>query len=116
MTPRIALALLIGAVALAPGLSRAGQEGHSLEQLAIEMAQTPEQHAAVARHYRAKAEDARAEARRHESMARTYAGGKLVQRQRMRQHYQKLAEQYTGMAQEFEALAKLHEDEASRAK
>ncbi len=119
MMTRIAVGLLFGALALSPGLALAEEGTHSLEQVVVEMANTPDEHAALARHYRAKAEDALAEARRHENMGSTYGrrGGKTtgMQRQRMKQHCQNISEKYTGMAEEYQALAKLHEEEAKAA-
>lgn len=114
MMTRIAMALLIGAVALAPGLAMA-EEGTSLEQAAVEMADTPEEHAALARHYRAKAEEARAEMRRHDRMGRVYTGGKSQHRNLMRTHCRNISERYSNVAEEYEALAKLHEGEAKQA-
>ena len=62
-------ALLAGALFLQPGLA-AADDSHSLEQLVIEMAKTPADHSALAKHYQAKAADARAEAAEHEAMAK----------------------------------------------
>jgi hypothetical protein len=112
MMTRIAVGLLFGALALSPGLALAEEGTHSLEQVVVEMANTPEEHAALARHYHAKAEEARAEMRRHERMGRSYGGGKITQKQRMKRHCQNISEKYSGMAEDYEALAKLHEEEA----
>ena len=111
MTTRIAMALLLGALTLAPGLATA-EDTHSLEQLVVEMANTPAEHAALANHYRAKAEDARAEMRSHESMGRSYAAGKLADRIQMQGHCKKLSEQYGALASEYDALAKSHDAQA----
>jgi len=54
---RIALALLAGAMSLSPELALADEGDHSLEEIVVEMAHTKGEHAALARHYRAKAED-----------------------------------------------------------
>jgi hypothetical protein len=112
---RIGLALLLGTLAFSPLAGFAGDQEHSLEQLVVEMANTPSEHAALAAHFRAKAESARAQARRHESMASAYTGGKLMQREAMKSHCQKISSSYKTMADEYEALAKLHDD-ASKAK
>ncbi len=112
---RIAMALLVGALAFSPGVALASEGDHSLEQLAVEMANTADQHAALARYYRAKAEDSLAEARAHADMGSSYSRGKLTQRQRMKSHCQKLSEKQAEIAEEYQALAKLHE-EASKAK
>ena len=112
---RIAVALFLGALALSPGLA-AAKEGHSLEQLVVEMAHTPADHAALATHYRAKAAAEQAEAKRHESMARTYTGGKFFERSGMQAHCKKIAASHAAIAAEYEALAKLHDEEAKKAK
>ena len=114
MVTRTATALLLGAVLLSPGLA-AGQEAHSLEQIVVEMAKTPADHAALAAHYRAQAEEARADMRRHESMGRAYMRGSK-QRTGASSHCKRLAERYGAMAGEYDELAKLHEEEASKAR
>ena len=114
MMKAIATVLLLGTMTLWAGPVRADSDGHSLEQLVVEMATTPGQHAALGRHFRAKAEEARAGRERHERMARTYSGGKHVQRSRMKQHCQKISDQYDAMAQEYDSLAELHEAEAKK--
>ncbi len=116
MTGRIAVTLLLGALALSPGLAAAGEGAHSLEQLVVEMAHSPADHAALAAHYRAKAAAAKAEAKRHESMGRTYSGGKFFQRSAMQAHCKKIAASNTAAAAEYEALATLHEEEAKKTK
>ncbi|HEU4428737.1 MAG TPA: hypothetical protein VFT98_08285 [Myxococcota bacterium] len=115
MRSKIGAALVIGALALSPSLALAGDEGHSLEQLVVEMADTPAEHAALATHYRAKAAEARAAAARHESMGRVYTGGKMMQREQMKAHCRKLAEENTAIAAEYEELAKVHEAESKKA-
>ena len=108
MTKLTATALLAGALLIQPGLAAAA-ESHSLEQLVIEMANTPAEHAALAKHYRAQAADARAAAAEHESMAKAYGAGKLSQRAQMEEHCKKLSAQYTALATQYEDLAKLEE-------
>ena len=110
---RTAVALLLGLLGLTPVLA-AGDEGRSLEQIVVEMARTPTDHAALAAHYHEKSEQARAEMRRHDSMRRVYRGGK--QRSgAASQHCKNLSERYGEMASDYEALAKLHEAEAKKA-
>lgn len=118
MKTRIAVALAAAAMALSPAVSLADDAGSSLEQLAVEMAKTPDQHAALARYYREKAEEARSEAARHESMAKTYAGGggKASQRQSMKRHCDEIAMKYTEIAKDYDALAKDQDEEAKTAK
>lgn len=108
MYSRVATAFLLGALALAPGSSWAEDAATTLEQLVVEMAHTPEQHSALAEHYRAKASEARASAERHQSMGRSYGSGKLGTRGASL-HCKRLSEQNTAMAAEFEELAKLHD-------
>ena len=114
MRNRIAGALLVGALALSPGFAFAEESGVSIEQLLVDMADTPADHAALAKYFRGKAADERAAAGRHQAMGRSYGGSKMVQRQQMEDHCKKISEQNTAMAAEYEALAKIHE-EASKA-
>jgi hypothetical protein len=114
MTARFAPALLLGALVLSPGWARAGEEAPSLEQLVVETADTREEHAALARYYHGKADHARAEASRHQSMGRAYVGGKSTQGRQFQNHCRKLSEELEAMAREYEAMAKLHEAEAKQ--
>jgi len=111
---KIAMGLLFGVLALSPGVSLADEGNQSLEQLVVEMATTPEEHAALARYYHAKAEEARAEMRSHEGMGRSYGGGKIIQKQQMKRHCQNISEKYSVIAKDYDALAKLHEEEAKK--
>ena len=115
MSRSLAVALLLGALALAPGFAGAQQEGGGLEELVVEMAHTKAEHQALAKYYTAKAADARELAARHEAMARAYLGGKGMNKQAMGGHCKRIAEQQQAMAKEYDALAKLHEDEAKKA-
>lgn len=115
MHSRIATAFLFGALALVPGFASAEDASTSLEQLVVEMAHTPAEHAAIAGHYRAKASEAREAAARHQAMGRAYGSGKLGTRGAS-VHCKKLAEQNTAMAADFEELAKLHDAEAREAR
>lgn len=122
MNIRIAALLALGALVFAPRLTLA-DESHSLEQVMVEMAKTPAEHQALAEHYRSKAADARADAKEHETMARTYipsgqqkmSWGTIQQRQKMADHCKKLQQQDESIAQEYDALAKLHDEEAKKA-
>lgn len=113
MRKTITAALLFGALALSPGVSVAEESGHSLEEVVVEMADTPAEHAALARHYRAKAEETRAEAKRHDGMGRAYGAGKFTQRQTMKKHCTNISKNLAGVAAEYEALAKVHEEAAN---
>jgi hypothetical protein len=110
----ILTASLLAGLVLVPG-ALVADEQKSLEQLVVEMADTPADHAAVAAHFRAKAADARAAAQRHKSMARAYGGGKLNTRLQMRGHCDRLSEENEAIAVEYEALAKLHDELAKPA-
>jgi len=105
-TLTIAVALLAASVA-APSISQAQQ--HDIEHLVIEMANTPQEHQAVAEHFRMKAQEAREDARRHQAMGRIYAGQRGSTPQQGRQHCENLARQYESIAGEYDELAKLHD-------
>ena len=113
MSTRIAMALLVGAGLLVPGLAATVEGSRSLEEMAVESATTPSDHNALAAHYREHASQARAEAARHRSMARAYTRGKQGTRAAS-QHCKRLTEHYDAMAMEYEELAKLHETEAKK--
>jgi hypothetical protein len=89
-------------------------EEHSLEQLVIEMASTAAEHNAVSHHYSAQAETARADARRHEQLARTYAGGGRAAQPQMQRHCEQLAKKFDEIAAEYDELARLHGEEARK--
>lgn len=114
MRSKFTVAVLLGALALAPSLTLADEGAHSLEQLVVESADSPADHAALATHFRAKAASARAEANRHESMGRAYTGGKMMERTQMQSHCKKIAANYGALAAEYDELAKLHEAEAKK--
>ena len=118
MKTRIGTALLLGAALslyLIPALAAAGED-HAIEHLVIQTANTPEQHEALAKHFHAKAEDARAEAKSHEEMAKVYRLGphKGTETAQMQRHCKKLAELANAEATEYEALAKGHEEAAKK--
>lgn len=107
-------AALAALLLVTPGLATADDGEHSLEQLVVEMAESPSQHAALAAHYRSKAEAARSEGQRHERMGKSYMRGKATERSAMRQHCRDIAKQQKSLAAEYDALAKLHEDESKK--
>jgi hypothetical protein len=115
MNSRILMTIVATALISIPMAALADSPA-SLEQLVVEMADSPAEHAAVANHFRAKAAEARGQASKHESMSRAYSGGKLNTRIQMRGHCDKLAEQYGAMAAEYEELAKLHDAAAGAAR
>ncbi|MBM4382773.1 MAG: hypothetical protein FJ091_05325 [Deltaproteobacteria bacterium] len=114
MAKKIAAFVLLAGLAAVPAWVRA-EEAPSLEALVVEMADSPSEHAAVAQHFRAKAAEARAQARRHESMGRAYGGGKLGTRTQLKGHCSRLVEQFNAAASEYDELAKLHDELAHAA-
>ncbi len=108
---RIAAALLFGVLALSPGLSLAAEDGSSLET-AIQTAQTPAQHAALAQQYHAMAAEARTKATDHQRMGRHYQTGKNSS---MGDHCTRISKKYEGIADDYDALAK-GEEEAAKGK
>ena len=86
----------------------------SVEEMLVEFASTPAEHRALAAHFRTEAAAARREAARHRSMAKHYAGGKLMQRDAARAHCDRLAKRAEQSAAEYDGLAAAHEAEAGR--
>ena len=112
---KIAMALVLGFLAFSTQIAVAQTDERSLEELAIEGADTPAEHQALASHYRAKAAEARAESKRHEGIAKAYGRmPKPIHREKMQQHCGKLAENARNEATEYDSLAKAHEDEAKK--
>ncbi len=98
---------LIGALAWVP-LSSAHAQEAALERALVESATTPQQHAALARYYEAKAAAAREHAAEHVAMGKSYGGSKFSEAVAMRQHCEKLASLYGEEAAQFDMLAKQH--------
>jgi hypothetical protein len=116
MKNRIATICLIGMLAMIPGAVFAQHGNHSLEQVLVESADTAAEHNALAAHYRAKAADARAEAQRHEKMGHSYLQGKATEHMQMQRHCKNIAQNLNKQAEDYDALAKLQEAEAKKAK
>ena len=104
----LALAWLLGAGAFAYAADPLPADA-SIEDLAISLAETPAQHAAVASFYSSRAEDARKAAERHRSMAMSYSGKREV----YAAHCRNLARLYSEMAAEYAALADGHRASAN---
>jgi hypothetical protein len=84
-----------------------------LEQILAETASTPAQHQALAKYYRAKAADAKAEAASHRTMAKSYASGASIPLAKQRaEHCEKIAKLSDDQAAEYEKLAASHESQA----
>lgn len=111
------VALMSAAILLTPALAIAEEAQaptSDLEQVLIESATTPEQHRALAAHFRAKSERVLREAKRHRRMGVAYSGGKLATAQALTQHCRKLAELNEAMAAEYKSLAEMHEAAAKK--
>jgi hypothetical protein len=104
----IPLALALALVA-APFLAREARADGELEQVLVESAATPAQHAALARYYQDKGAAASKEAERHRAMGKSYGGAKVAEVSRMREHCEKLAALYEDQAKQFDMLAKEHQ-------
>ena len=102
---RIAMVLLCAAIAVTPTIGLADADA-ALEKLVVEMAETPQQHASLARYYQAKAAEARSEASRHDRMGQSYYSGKLTQRNKMRKHCKKISERYSEI--KLKSIIKIH--------
>ena len=84
--------------------------GSSIEELAISLAKTPEQHATVADFYAGEAEKARVAAKRHERMGRGYVG----KQEAMGGHCRRLSKMFGDLAAEYDELAKYHRQLATK--
>jgi hypothetical protein len=102
-----AVAVLVAFFA-APAISQTQQ--HDIEHLVVEMANTAQEHQAVAQHYRMKATEARGEGQRHEQMGRVYASKRSATLQRGQHPCDRLAAKFREMATDYEELAKLHDE------
>jgi hypothetical protein len=109
------VAVLLGALALAPGLASAQEDSGSLEQLVAGTADTKAEHQALAKYYEDQAAGARKLAERHQQMHRAYVGGKGYNTQAFAVHCDKISQQQKEIAKDYDALAKLHHDEAKKA-
>lgn len=75
-----------------------------LEHLMVENADTPAEHAALARYYRMKASDARSTAEEHRAMAKRYRG-KPGEVRNMKKHCDRIAELNDEVATQYDSLA-----------
>ena len=106
------LAFLIVGLFVAPGATTAQSSDTGLEHVVVEMADTPAEHQALAQHFTALAERARADVRRHEELARVYATTRNSSRQ-LSNHCEQLAQKFGEIAAEYDELAKLHTQASS---
>jgi hypothetical protein len=110
----LSLAVLAAALALTLGSTpgAAGDE-HSLVDVLVQSADTPQEHQALADHYRKRAESLRTAAERHRSMGAHYGGNEAMRRAAKR-HCDEMAKLDEQLAGQYEELAKLHEGQAGR--
>lgn len=104
-------------LALALTLSRAaGADGQADSEAGlgdlVVVADTPEEHLALATKYRELAADARDRAANDVELGEHYA--EAMPKSQMNRHCEKLAELNDGIAAEYEAMAAVHEKEAAR--
>jgi len=113
MRRTIALMTAAGLLALAPAgawAQGAAPMKHS-EQMMLESAKTPADHKALADEYREKAGAARALAKEHRSMGKSYltgkvSYGKIKEAQDMKKHCDRIAELNEDLAKQYDELAK----------
>jgi len=110
----LATGSLLLAVPLA-GWAQAAQPagGASLEQVLVESANTPAEHAALGRYFREKAAQQRKSAADHQWMAKSYGGslkGPAIAQQKV--HCEKLVSLHEQTAAQYDEMAKAHEDAA----
>lgn len=105
--------LVLGALLLLlPSPARA--ESHALDPAQIEAARTPDQHGALAGHFRDRAAEARQLAEASRAMARAYAKTDAADRMVKAAHCQQLATEYEELAGEYEALAESEQPSTKR--
>jgi hypothetical protein len=104
---------LVGTAALA-AVAGAEPPLAELEQMLIESADTPKEHAALAQYFAKRAGQMREEAGRHRRMGRTYGGQEsIIRRLELKAHCDELATLDEAMAEQYDALAALHSAEAT---
>ena len=114
----LVIGLALGsAIAAVPIGSIARADDSALDQFMAETANTPAQHQAIAKYYRAKAAEAKADANSHRSMAKSYSVGTSVPMAKQQaEHCNKLASLSDSQAAAYEQLAASHEAQAKQAK
>lgn len=111
--------IVAGALLLGMPLLAAAQGMHhgagGLEEVLAASADTPAEHQALADHYQAKAEEARAAAEAHRSMAQHYAGTlKPTVADAQKKHCRDLAATNDQQAKTYDEMAKAHADAAAQ--
>ena len=102
--------LVLALVGVVPAISIA--QAPSLEELASGLADTPDEHKAVASYYRGKAEQARNEAAVHRRMAEAFGIGKYAEKKTMKSHCEGLVATFETQAKQYDALAADHDSMA----
>jgi hypothetical protein len=105
-------AVLVSLALTAAPLVALAADSPSLEQVLIDSASTPQQHAALAHYYEDKAGEARKQAEHHRAMGKAYGGGKMSQMAAMKDHCDKLAKLSDDEAKAFDEMARAHKDMA----
>jgi hypothetical protein len=108
----VAVAALCSLLALPSATPAADQATVSLEALAEQSATTAAQHESLAAYYRGKAGAARAEAKNHQSMALSFPSKGSSG---MQAHCQNLADAAQKAATSYDAMAAIHDEEATKA-
>ena len=116
MTRMLSAAAVAVGLSVLPMLTLAEEQGQgaqgsatSLEELVSAMADTADEHKAVASYFRDKAEDARAQGEKHRRMGNSYASGKPPEIQKMKEHCDRIADSQADIAKEYDELARLHD-------
>jgi hypothetical protein len=103
-------------LALAPGAAWAQAQASAsdnLLQVLVDSANTPAQHQALARYFRARAAEAKALAETHQAMSRSYSG-KPGEIRNMNKHCDQIAKLNQDLAAQYESLAKAEEAAAGK--
>jgi hypothetical protein len=102
------------ALAPATGWAQASVGGSGdLLQAMVDSADTPAQHQALARYFRARAAEAKALAETHQAMSRSYSG-KPGEIRNMNKHCDQIAKLNQDLAAQYESLAKAEEAAAGK--
>lgn len=111
---RFALMLVTALAFGVPAWAAAGERLERIEQVLVESAEGPAQHAALARHFRSRAELARVEADELTKRGRSalYAYGNAGMQRFQRERHAALARERLKAAEDYETRARVHEREA----
>ena len=105
-------ALLFSALISLPVNVAADTSNQPIEKLISELADKPEQHAAIAKYYKEKAEEAKKAVERHKTMKSSYVSFNNRHPSgfgSMKSHCDKLIKAYETEAEEYEQMAAEHE-------